>query len=60
MGNDFEHVATWRPLGIMPYVGIYFGHAMSKACQYAIMDEKVCINMLGPFTVEVPLSGHRT
>ena len=30
----------------MPYVGIYFGHAMSKACQYAIMDEKVCINML--------------
>ncbi len=23
-----------------PYVGACFGHAMSKACQYAILDEK--------------------
>ena len=25
----------------MPYVGICFGHAMSKACQYTTIDDSV-------------------
>jgi len=26
-----------------PFVGSCFGHAMSKACQYAFYDSKVCV-----------------
>jgi hypothetical protein len=25
-----------------PYVGFFFGHAMPKACQYAMNDTKFC------------------
>ena len=28
-----------------PYVGVCFGHVMSKACQYATDDDKVCREM---------------
>jgi hypothetical protein len=35
-------VARWEVLGLEEnFKGIYFGHAFSKACQYATMDEKV-------------------
>ena len=40
-------VVTCKPLGmIMPYDNTCFGHAISKACQYVTMDEKVCGGML--------------
>jgi hypothetical protein len=28
------------------FKGIYFGHVFSKAFQYVIIDEKVCINFI--------------
>ncbi len=28
-----------------PYVGACFGHAMSKACQYVTLDDKICVGM---------------
>jgi hypothetical protein len=28
-----------------PYVAIYYGHAMSKCCQYATNDLKICGGM---------------
>ncbi len=35
-------VARWEVLGLEENLkGIYFGHAFSKACKYATMDEKV-------------------
>ncbi len=27
-----------------PFANTYFGHVMSKVCQYATIDEKVCVN----------------
>jgi len=29
-----------------PFLGSCFGHAMSKACQYAYDDSKVCVGFL--------------
>ncbi len=35
-------VVRWEVLGLEEnFKGIYFGHALSKACQYATIDEKV-------------------
>lgn len=40
---SLSSMVTYRPFGMaLPHVGTCFGHAMSKACQYATMNEKVC------------------
>jgi len=32
---------SFKKLGMLaPFEGVYFGHAFSKACQYAIFNEK--------------------
>jgi hypothetical protein len=35
-------VVNYEALGRGSYQGTCFGHAFSKACQYVIVDEKVC------------------
>jgi hypothetical protein len=59
-------VVSCEVLGLStPFVGSCWGHAMSKWCQYAIDDSKVCVNL--PFfsiketqsILEKPLLGPR-
>jgi hypothetical protein len=41
--STLTHVVTYFLLQLIsPFVGSYFGHAMSKAYQYASNDSKVC------------------
>ncbi len=41
------HVVTCCPFqSTSSFVGSCFGHAMSKACQYAFDDSKVCVGFL--------------
>ena len=45
-GKKKKKYATYYPLGMATlYVGTWFGHAISKACQYATSDDKVCGGM---------------
>jgi len=37
-----KQIVNYQRLGILaPFEGVCFGHALSKACQYATFDEKV-------------------
>lgn len=45
-GKKKKYVTCYSLEIEMPYVGICFGHAMSKACQYATIDDKVYSSML--------------
>lgn len=46
MATALSDVVSCEPLGLTtPYVGVCFGHVMSKACQYATDDTKVCNGM---------------
>ncbi len=38
-----------------PFTCTYFGHVMSKVCQYAIVDEKVCVLMKKVFIKKAQL-----
>lgn len=43
MASSLSEVVSCEPLGLTrPYAGVCFGHVMSKACQYATDDSKVC------------------
>jgi hypothetical protein len=42
MTNVFKQIVSYERLGILaPFEGVCFGHALSKACQYATFDENV-------------------
>jgi hypothetical protein len=42
MTNALKHIVTCEELGMhAPFEGVCFGHALSKACQYANFDEKI-------------------
>jgi hypothetical protein len=40
--NVLKHIVTCEELGMhAPFEGVCFGHALSKACQYATSNDKV-------------------
>jgi hypothetical protein len=40
-------IVSYEVLGLLaPFVGSCSGHAMSKCCQYALDDSKVCVGLL--------------
>jgi hypothetical protein len=42
----FLQLVNYEPWQLTsPYVGACFGHAMSKTCQYATLDDKICVGM---------------
>jgi hypothetical protein len=43
-----------------PFLGSCYGHAMSKACQYAFDDSKVCVGFLEISLKNVQTSLHKT
>jgi len=46
MTKKFKQIVNDQRLGIFaPFEGVCFGHAFSKACQYATFDEKVNSNL---------------
>jgi hypothetical protein len=45
MAFPLKYVVSCETLGLQKSFGIYFGHAFSKACQYATIDEKMCKNL---------------
>jgi hypothetical protein len=46
MTNVFKQIVSFEELVILaPFEGVCFGHAHSKACQYAISNEKVSLGL---------------
>jgi hypothetical protein len=46
-------VVSCEVLGLTtPFVRAWWGHAMSKCCQYAIDDSKVCVGLIFIFIKE--------
>jgi hypothetical protein len=46
MTNVLKQIIFYEKLGILaPVKGVYFGHAISKACQYATSNEKVSLGL---------------
>jgi hypothetical protein len=46
MTNALKQIIICEKLAMYaPFEGVCFGHALSKACQYAISDEKVNSNL---------------
>ncbi len=44
--NVLKSVVKCETLGLEEsFQGTYFGHVFSKACQYAIIDDKICKNL---------------
>jgi hypothetical protein len=44
--STLKSIISYETLGLQEsFNGIYFGHAFSKACQYATIDEKMCRNI---------------
>jgi hypothetical protein len=42
----FLQVVNYEPWQLTsPYVGACFGHAMSKACQYVTLDDKIFVRV---------------
>ncbi len=46
MTNVLKHIVTCEKLGMhAPFEDVCFGHALSKACQYATFDEKISFGL---------------
>jgi hypothetical protein len=46
MCKGLTSIVSCNNLGLLePFDDIYFGHALSKVCQYAIADEKMFVGL---------------
>ncbi len=46
MATTMHSIIDYEPLKILKvYEGTWFGHVMSKACQYATIDDKVFVGL---------------
>ncbi len=53
MINVHKQIITCEILAMQaPFEGVCFGHALSKACQYAIFDEKITSG-LQPMNIKI-------
>jgi hypothetical protein len=56
MTNLLKQIVNYEKLKILaPSEGVCFGHALSKACQYAIFDEKVNLQPVNIKSIQFPI-----